>query len=228
MNPPFKMIVETEIEKYRYETFWTKEPETIEWIRSFKNGDVFIDVGANIGIYSFYAASLFPDSVIYAIEPEHRNYRRLLENLELNNFLGIVPFNLAFSNTSGVSIFSVPKIEIGSSGGQIKADNGAADAYYIPVMTFEDFRDIFRIGWRPGYHIKIDVDGQEDKILSCLDPEKVGSLLVEFNSDYSEFSSKMERYGFTTDNPFNKIENHSRVRRAREGIKVENVIFTRR
>ena len=38
-------------------TFYTKEPETVDWIDKFNNGSNFIDIGANIGIYSLYAAS---------------------------------------------------------------------------------------------------------------------------------------------------------------------------
>jgi len=41
--------------EFRVRTIYTKEPETIEWIKSFSKSDVFLDVGANIGIYSLYA-----------------------------------------------------------------------------------------------------------------------------------------------------------------------------
>ena len=41
---------------YRTETFSTKEPETLEWIDNFKKNKVFWDIGANIGLYSCYAA----------------------------------------------------------------------------------------------------------------------------------------------------------------------------
>src|SRR6516225_6500482 len=41
---------------WRARTLLAKEPETIEWIDSFRAGDVFWDVGANVGLYSLYAA----------------------------------------------------------------------------------------------------------------------------------------------------------------------------
>jgi len=53
---PFKLNIEEEIPKFRAETFWTKEPETIHWINRnlSESTDIglLIDVGANIGIYS--------------------------------------------------------------------------------------------------------------------------------------------------------------------------------
>ena len=69
---PFALDTSNEIPKFRAETFWTKEPETIQWIDdnlSFKSKtDLFIDVGANIGIYSLYAAEVNCDVPVFSIE----------------------------------------------------------------------------------------------------------------------------------------------------------------
>ena len=73
---PFKMIVETEIEKWRRDTFWEKEPETIAWIDDMEPGEILFDVGANIGIYTLYAASR--GVRVIAIEPVFENYSRLV------------------------------------------------------------------------------------------------------------------------------------------------------
>ena len=57
-----KMIFFTpnSIIKWRVDTILSKEPETIEWIDSFKSDSkekiIFWDIGANIGLYSLYAA----------------------------------------------------------------------------------------------------------------------------------------------------------------------------
>ncbi len=42
--------------KYRIDTLLTKEPETISWINTFNQDEIFYDVGSNIGLYSCYAA----------------------------------------------------------------------------------------------------------------------------------------------------------------------------
>ena len=41
---------------YRARTLLTKEPETINWIRKFNKGSTFYDIGANVGVYSLFAA----------------------------------------------------------------------------------------------------------------------------------------------------------------------------
>lgn len=68
---------------WRYKTMFIKEPETIEWLRGLGPDDVLWDVGANVGIYSIYAA-LVAGSRVVAIEPGAANYWTLCKNIELN------------------------------------------------------------------------------------------------------------------------------------------------
>ena len=68
----------------RAKTFLTKEPDTIEWIEKFNEKDVFLDVGANIGIYSLYAAKKV--SKVWALEPESLNYAMLNLNILITNY----------------------------------------------------------------------------------------------------------------------------------------------
>ncbi len=220
MEPPFKMIVETEMEKYRHDTLWTKEPETIEWIKSFSNWAIFFDVGANVGIYSLYCAAIHPDNTIFSFEPDKKNYNRMVENISLNGFKNVIPFLWIVADKRGKRGFKSQSDEIGSSGGQMQK---RGDLICHPI-------DGMMIG--TPHHVKIDIDGQEIKVIrgmeKTLKNERLRSVLIEIDNDRDEIMSIFLGAGFTTDNPFNKMENHSRVRRAREGIKVENVIFTRR
>ncbi len=220
MEPPFKMIVETEIERYRHDTFWTKEPETIEWIKMFNPYSVFFDVGANIGIYSLYCAAIHPDNTIIAFEPDKKNYTRLLENISKNGFNNIISFPWIITDKRRKSGFQTQSDEIGSSGGQMQGKGGII-CHSIDTMRLGTPR-----------HLKIDIDGQEIKVIrgmkKTLKDPRLKSVLIEIDNDRDEIMSTFCDTGFTTDNTLNKMENHSRVRRAREGIKVENVIFTRR
>lgn len=237
MKPPFEMIVESEMEAYRYETFWTKEPETIAWIDSFGDFDIFYDIGANIGIYSLYAALKHSKAMIYAVEPDRRNYERLKENIALNKFYNIQAYNVAMSNRNWIAKFHVPKIEVGSSGGQLREavdERGnrfePEESYLINTFDFAGLIEAWHI--HPPNHIKIDVDGKESEILEglhiCETWSGIKSILVEFNRDSNYHIQRFIDLGFTTDNEFNKMENHSRIRRAKEGISCENIIFTRR
>ena len=49
-------FIPNDLTEYRANTFFSKEPDTLRWINSFKSKSVFWDVGSNIGLYSCYAA----------------------------------------------------------------------------------------------------------------------------------------------------------------------------
>ena len=66
-------------------TLLTKQPGTIEWIDGFRPNSVFWDIGANVGIYTLYAA-LRGDTSIVAFEPAAVNYFLLVANCEINGF----------------------------------------------------------------------------------------------------------------------------------------------
>ena len=53
-------FIPNETTKWRVDTLFIKEPETLEWIDSFDNSSDFIfwDIGANIGLYSTYRFKL--------------------------------------------------------------------------------------------------------------------------------------------------------------------------
>ena len=51
-NLNLKFYVINSITKFRAETFFDKEPDTIKWIKNYNGDGDFIDIGANIGIYS--------------------------------------------------------------------------------------------------------------------------------------------------------------------------------
>ena len=68
-----------------------------------KPGDVFVDVGANIGYFSVLAASVVgPTGAVFAFEPDPENYRLLKANVTLNDMADCVsPVQSALSDVSG-------------------------------------------------------------------------------------------------------------------------------
>lgn len=62
------------------------EPGTISWLcRHLREGDVVYDVGANIGVYTIFAAKrVGPEGHVYAFEPHAGNTRSLLRNVAAN------------------------------------------------------------------------------------------------------------------------------------------------
>lgn len=78
-----RLYCENPLLLWRAQTAFSKEPDTVEWIDTFKKDDVFFDVGANIGIYTILAAQ--KGATVFAFEPESKNYALLNRNVVLNN-----------------------------------------------------------------------------------------------------------------------------------------------
>ena len=89
--------VPNEINRFRVNTFFTKEPETLVWINGFKENATFFDIGANIGLYSCYAAKKLKCNT-FAFEPSFFNLELLSKNIFVNNLsslIKIVPISLS-------------------------------------------------------------------------------------------------------------------------------------
>ena len=68
-----------------------------------KPGDIFYDLGANVGFFTILAAKILsPAGKVYAFEPEAENAATLRRNVELNNFAHITVIEKAVSKTTGV------------------------------------------------------------------------------------------------------------------------------
>lgn len=192
---------------WRVRTFFTKEPETLEWIDTFRAGDVLFDIGANIGLYTIYAAT--KSIRVVAFEPESQNYALINQNICLNGVGGCVQcVAVAMSDRSGVDYIYVSRFRPGES------MHNFGDAQDWDHRTFEpSFQqgslsfslDRF-LEFQPApfpTHIKIDVDGIEAKIIDgasrTLGDERLKSLLVEFNgalAEDREAIARIERAGF--------------------------------
>ena len=75
-----------------------------------KEGDVVVDLGANIGYFTLLAAKLVgKKGKIYAFEPEPRNYQYLIRNIRLNGYDNVVALQKAVADKPGtVKLFICP------------------------------------------------------------------------------------------------------------------------
>jgi len=222
---PFRLRQETVIEKWRADTFWTKEPETIAWINTFRPGESFLDIGANIGIYSLYAATR--GVRVVSVEPHPGNFQALaLNHRQLNRHLSMRPIFAGVGDRDELRDFWFDTVEAGSTGGSHSAKK--KQRQHVRVYKTDSIVQAYG----PFIHIKIDVDGEEKQIIrgmhSSLRFQQFDSCLIEIDLKMrEEIIEQFETHGYTRDNIFNIMTPHSRERRAQEGIHVENIVFTR-
>ena len=99
LDKEIKFFVPNQITNWRVDTYFSKEPETLEWIDSFEKKEnlIFWDIGANIGLYSIYNSLKNPKSTTIAFEPSSSNLRVLTRNISINNLeknIKVVPIPL--------------------------------------------------------------------------------------------------------------------------------------
>lgn len=218
-----KLISENKLEKWRMETLFTKEPETIAWIESFSEDGIFYDIGANIGVFSLFCAMIRPNMRIVSFEPDIYNFTDLCRNIVLNGFTNITPVYAGAASFSGPCGYDSERIP-GSSKIKFKS-NGGFDGVLIRLD------DIAPMLGYPDY-VKIDVDGRESDVISgmprILDCTKLFSMLIEIDmsNNNNGLLEMIDRNGFVRDEFFDNITPHSTERREAESISVRNVVFT--
>ena len=136
---PFRIRQDTDMERYRADTFWTKEPETIAWIDSFKPGDTFLDIGANIGIYSLYAGSRGVNA--WAVEPHPGNFHALTINTRmLNRALPVKVIKACVGDTVATVGFRCETKEAGTTGGGYTLTRGQSGP--VSCYTVDELKDV--------------------------------------------------------------------------------------
>ncbi|MDH5536773.1 MAG: FkbM family methyltransferase [Betaproteobacteria bacterium] len=98
--------------------FGVWEPQITAFVRErLTPGDIFIDVGANVGYYALLAASLVGDKgTVLAVEASPSIFGLLKDNVSLNGFANIELFNEAASDRPGfLEIFLAPDSNIGAT-----------------------------------------------------------------------------------------------------------------
>ena len=200
-NVKMQFVVPNQLNHFRLDTFSIKEPETLDWINSMPLGCVLWDIGANVGLYSVYAAKKKHCRVV-AFEPSVFNLELLARNIFLNDlqeWITIVP--VALSDEIGPNQMCLTTTEWGgalsSFGKNIGWDGQPInDIFSFQTLGFnmDQAVKLFKLP-QPDF-IKMDVDGVEHIILQggkhVLD--KVKGVLVEINDDFKEQSEKSKHY----------------------------------
>jgi FkbM family methyltransferase len=187
---------------WRAETLLTKEPSTIAWINNFEPHDVLWDVGANIGIYSLYAAKVKSVATVLAFEPAAFNYALLCDNIRLNGMEGCLrAYGIAFSSRSRLGELSAADDEPAAAIASVEQTAGKVTQSAV-IFSIDDFVQHFDPPLPT--HIKIDVDGAEGQILEgstvTLSNPKLRSLLIEVDERTAgtvmKIDAHVEQFGF--------------------------------
>lgn len=165
-----------------------------------RKGDLFVDIGANVGSYTILAASTI-GARGYCFEPVPSTYSRLMTNIRLNDLEErVTSLNVALGNSKGEIHFSSDQ----NCMNHVIAENEVTtNEITVNVSTLdEEVKDI-------PFLIKIDVEGYETPALEgaqrTLSNEGLCAVIMELNGagnrygyDESKIVGMMSDFGFKT------------------------------
>jgi FkbM family methyltransferase len=144
---------------------------------NLRDGDVAVDVGANIGAIAFLAATIVgPAGRVVAVEPNPDNLQLLYRGIVLNAFDNVEVVPLAASNRRAVFSLTGGTSNTHLVGARAPMDGG----YFVQSAPLDDvLGDLPRLDF-----VKMDIEGHEPQALegfSRLIERHRPVLLVEFN-----------------------------------------------
>lgn len=121
---------------------------------------VFVDIGANVGLFSLFVAAYAAKARIIAVEPDAENFSRLRFNLDANGITNIEAFRLALDDEC-CRVAIVPNLK-DRGGTSVRraapSDIGTIAATTLPLLLKE--RQVPYVD-----ALKLDAEGAEDRIL---------------------------------------------------------------
>lgn len=196
---PMRFATTGSSSKKRIRTLFSKEPITLAWIDTFEDGETLYDIGANVGMYTVYAA-VMRNCPVYAFEPEALNYAELNKNIYLNELHDrVLAYCLALSDVNKVDRLLLSDFGIGISFHDFEENSWTEDKAFAEdwVVSKENRRQqgcigrtvdsLVADGLPAPRHIKIDVDGLENRVVAgmteTLSRPELKTVLIEINFD---------------------------------------------
>ena len=156
-----------------------------------KDDALFIDIGANMALYSFSIAAEFRNyrnTRILAVEPHPIISRRLAFNLSLNPDLPIEPIIVGLGAHDGVMKMVTPGNNLGESRVLNDGEIASGEVNEIKIKTLLGLlaeKSIERIDG-----MKIDIEGYEEDVLTSFfeqAPEKLLPKLIVIENNYTKW-----------------------------------------
>ena len=143
-----------------------------------KEGDVIVDIGANIGYYTLLAARIVGSSgQVYAFEPDPSNYKILVNNIGLNEFTNVITEEKAVSDKLGTLNFYLNRQDMGAH--TIYETDKYKKIITIESVTLDEY---FEGRECPINVVKMDIEGAELAALKGMEN------IIKMNEDLKIFA----------------------------------------
>lgn len=159
-----------------------------KFLNNFPDPFIFIDVGANKGLYSILAAKNLNCKKVISFEPVPLTYEFLKKNAELNNVINKCQLhNLAISEKSEDTEISFDSEHSGVSSLTSQFKSVRQNYIKISTINYERLEDLFP-SKSFNYILKVDVEGFErtvlNEIFKCNFSEYINNVYYEVDESW--------------------------------------------
>jgi FkbM family methyltransferase len=148
----------------------------LAWKRALGPGSLFVDVGANVGVYTIW--SIEAGAEVIAVEPSRIARERLVTNLELNDYR--VELVAAALGEAEGTLRLTSRLD-NQNRLLLSGDSGGIESEEVPVLTLDGV-----IGDRTVDGLKVDVEGAELLVLRgaqrLLAEHRIKLMQLEWNA----------------------------------------------
>lgn len=191
--------------------------EYSQHIRDIREAFLFLDVGANMGLYSILAARNKNCHGVFSFEPMPNTFRLLEENITLNKKLAFIkPFQLAITEISGIFTIHMDPTSSGSATilntAEVKSVTLKEEVHGI---NHNGLSQIIEVSNTANIKVKIDVEGLEGTVIKQLlmadFSARISEILYEVDEtkvDPKSISKFLQDNGFTAFKKLNREAHH--------------------
>ncbi len=147
-----------------------KEKDFMYFLKLIPDGGLILDIGANIGVTTYYLSRRFPASRIFSFEPVKINIDTLKSVVKLFRLKNVLPIEMALGNENGAAEMVMPvldKVKLQGLAHIVHEDlkeNNSGIRYRVPIARLDDLPEI-NDSERRTNAIKMDVENFEFFVL---------------------------------------------------------------
>ena len=212
LRPGNSSLLKFRVPKYNYEFYCRinkddfkimtiHEDDIIERFTP-KQGDIVVDIGAHIGLYTIISSKrVGTNGKVVAIEAHPGNFEMLNRNIKLNQLTNVIPLNYAvYSKETKIKLY-LPSGESGFTKYNTIMPNWASteDKFVeVNANTLDYLLQLNQIREEEVNWIKIDVEGAEFEVLkgaqNVLSKSKDIALLMELHGPPNIYRPKVQEF----------------------------------
>lgn len=180
-----------------FSDIWRHQVYSRPPVRLHSDPRVVVDIGANIGCFTLYAATRWPSASIHAYEPAPENFAFLNHNVELSGAEHVSCHSSAVAAVCGTTTLYLKR----ESGWHSMWGDSTEASLTVPTTTLEDI--VAELNGQSIDLLKLDCEGAEYEILDgreSLLAERVNQVAMEYHEvgghKVQELAALFERAGF--------------------------------